>query len=137
MKQVVRFASTFVLAIMAVAVLGSSALAQDNSADMRAKLVGPAINHMLPRGYAEYQSQWDPESGLDKSFDVELHRIKLPNGTVLTVEVNGTAVGTIRVWEREGELNLDSQAGDQVPAIAKGDTVAVFDGTTQILGGVF
>jgi hypothetical protein len=51
--------------------------------------------------------------------------------------VGSTVVGHIALKFGGGELELNSQDGDTVPALVKGSMVTVANGGTTILAGVF
>ena len=61
----------------------------------------------------------------------------LPAGTVLTVNVNGAAVGTITLVANAGELELNTNDHAVVPGIKAGDVVTVTMGANVIVTGTF
>ncbi|MCS6863323.1 MAG: hypothetical protein NZT92_23700 [Abditibacteriales bacterium] len=91
-------------------------------------LSGEAIGGVTPKGKAEFRAR-----GRQTKFKVEVERFNLPNGTVLTVRVNGTPVGTLTLNMRTGELELNSNDGDTVPAIRRRDQVTVTDARGAVL----
>jgi hypothetical protein len=68
---------------------------------------------------------------------VDVENVNLPDGTTLDVSVGITLVGHITLKLGFGELELNSQDGDTVPAVVKGNMVTVANGGTTILAGVF
>jgi hypothetical protein len=105
----------------------------------RTPLAGNSIAGELPKAHAEFRNRAD--RGRTR-LNVEVEDVNLPAGTVLTVvfEHNGasTTLGTIQLDAfHAGELELNSEDGDMVPAVQPGDTVSVFNGNVKILTGVF
>lgn len=107
-------------------------VASEIKIDLRTVLTGPVFNGEQPKGKAEFQM----EDGF-KRFIVEVEDIDLPNGTVLAVMVNGVRAGSITLVNHGGALLRSSFAGQAVPNITAGSTVAVNFSTTRILGGKF
>jgi len=69
-----------------------------------------------------------------------VEHVNLPAGTVLdvTVGASATVVGHITLNAfGDGELDLRSQDGDTVPAVAAHDTVTVSNAGAAILSGTF
>ncbi|HLV81934.1 MAG TPA: hypothetical protein VKT32_16720 [Chthonomonadaceae bacterium] len=98
-----------------------------------AYLHGPAIHNIRPHGLAQYTTQYDPETGWERQFEVESHRVNMANGTILSVQLNGQEIGRMKLWEGEGNFNLDTQLGNSVPFIQKGDKVALVDSSGVIV----
>lgn len=76
------------------------------------------------------------------SLEVEVEHVTLPAATVLNVVLLqgtvSTTIGTITLNAKgSGELELNSQDGALVPAVQKGDSLSIVNGTTAILMGVF
>ncbi|HZT44352.1 MAG TPA: hypothetical protein VFA07_19455 [Chthonomonadaceae bacterium] len=138
MKTQKTMLTMLTLALMAFfALTGLTANAQQAQTH-DAYLHGAAINHILPHGLAQYTTQYDPETGWERQFEVEVHRVNMANGTILSVELNGQEIGRMKLWEGEGSFNLDTQLGNNVPYIQKGDKVAVVDRSgTIIVSGTF
>jgi hypothetical protein len=72
---------------------------------------------------------------------VEVEDVNLPQGTKLQVVLDHAGVKTVVgqiVLDAFGfgELELNSQDGDNVPAVKPGDVIIVMHGTTAILSGV-
>lgn len=102
---------------------------------LRTRLSGPNIGGVAPQGNAEFRS--NPSRGRS-SLKVQAEHVNLPAGTQLAVTLNSQSVGTITLDAFGfGELDLDSQDGDTVPTVQKGTTVAVSNGGTGILIGIF
>jgi hypothetical protein len=91
-------------------------------------LSGDAINGVVPKGKAEFRKRKK-----QTKFKVEVERVNLPDGTPLTVNVNGNPVGTLTLNLRTGELELNSNDGDTVPQIRQGDRVTVTDSNGAVL----
>jgi hypothetical protein len=124
--------SRVTLALSLLLLMAVPVLAAEIKIDLRTTLTGPAFNGEQPKGKAEFQM----EQGL-KRFIVEVDNINLPSGTVLAVMVNGVRVGSITLVNHGGTLLRSSAAGQTVPNITAGTTVAVNFSTTRILGGRF
>ena len=141
-----RRAACAALSMLVLSALTIAAPAKDGKDDndstptrSRTTLSGPAISRETPNGHAEIRTQ--SERGRSR-FNVEVEDVNLDAGTMLDVMVDhaGTRskVGTIKLDAlHSGELELNSQDGDTVPAVKKGDMVIVMNGAAAILSGVF
>lgn len=98
-----------------------------------AVLTGPPIGGIMPRGFSSYIAFNDV-----RRIDVYVSHVNLPEDEVLTVNIDGTAVGTIRLDDHEGALHLDTRHGDTVPVVVEGTpiTITQADGTV-VLSGVY
>jgi hypothetical protein len=98
-------------------------------------LAGGAINGLTPKGHAKFRSRVGGES----EFEVEVEEVNLPAGTVLNVLVDGLKVGELTLAATlEGELELESEHGANVPAVTSASTVVVTNaGGQTILSGAF
>jgi hypothetical protein len=97
------------------------------------RLSGDDIDGIVPKGEAEFRVN---RKGGTK-FKAEAEHVNLPAGTVLTVKVNDVVVGTLTLNRlREGELELNTNDGDTVPAVTAGTTVVITtsDGSTVVSG---
>ncbi len=108
----------------------SPAFAQDREAvHLQTPLAGPEIQDRQPQGIAVYNAN----NGRASLF-VEIRHVPVEEGPLnVTVvhEGNSTIVGQITLNpEGAGQLLLTSRAGDQVPAIEKGDMV-ILSGTDE------
>jgi hypothetical protein len=105
---------------------------------LRTTLTGASIAGHRPEGNADFRND-----NSRMRLQVEVENVNLPDGTVLTVSIihNGVAAvaGTImfRSSSNENELELDSQNGNMVPAVASGDMVTVSNAGQTIMAGVF
>ncbi|MBS1797880.1 MAG: CHRD domain-containing protein [Acidobacteria bacterium] len=96
-----------------------------------APLTGDPIGNVTPQGFARYAV--DPMN--NKTLDVQVSGVNLPPATSLNVLIDGASVGSIRLASaRSGVLHLIGQA---VPTVNEGSTVAVKNGDTVVLSGVF
>lgn len=123
------------VALGAVSLPAVPAMAQHGGGEIRLRtaLAGTTINGVVAKGKAEARS-----SSRFKSLKVEAEKVNLADGTVMTVSINGAAVGSFALKGRQGELELNTKDGDTVPAIQAGDVVTVTDPTgTTILTGKF
>ncbi len=100
--------------------------------ELFAALTGATINGVLPNGFAQYELH-----SSRTEFEVRVRQVNLPNGTVLTVSLNGTTVGQLILDGGEGRLRLRSDRGDNVPVVTAGMTVTLKNGATTILSGTF
>ena len=66
-------------------------------------------------------------------LDVEAEHLKVADGTVLTVMVDGAAAGTMTVNSRSAELELRSDHRQTVPTIMTGSVVTVVDAAGNVL----
>jgi hypothetical protein len=104
--------------------------------EIEATLSGPAINGVTPTGRAKFELESSlaaPESG--RKLEVRAENVNLVAGTVLGVEVNGSAVGSM-VLRSDGraELRLFDSAA---PLVVAGTTVAVKQGGNTVVSGTF
>jgi hypothetical protein len=125
------------LSLSAAAVLPTLMLAKggnSNELRMRTDLTGARIKSIQPSGHADFRAR-DNRSRLN----VQVEDVNVPAGTVLEVLVNGNLVGQITVQSviLGGELELNTQDGQLVPNVVKGDIVVVRMGGSPILAGVF
>jgi hypothetical protein len=139
MKKLSRLQALLTIAVLAA---GTVSLAKadhgngnnNNETRLRTRLAGAAIQGQNPEGNADFRVDAKNRSRLN----VEVEHVNLPAGTVLTVSVAGNVVGHITLSALGfGELELNSQDGDTVPAVNPGDMVVVSNGATAILTGVF
>ena len=136
MNRSFRTHAALALALLAI---GTASIARadhgnNDKSRLKTRLAGAAIAGKTPEGSAEFRS----ESIKGRTeFKVEVEHVNLPDGTTLDVSVNGTVVGHITLKFGGGELELNSQDGDTVPAVVKGDMVTVANGGTTILAGAF
>ena len=101
-------------------------------AELFAALTGATINGVLPNGFAQYELH-----SSRTEFEVRVRQVNLPNGTVLTVSLNGATVGQINLDGGEGRLRLRSDRGDNVPVVTAGMTVTLKNGAATVLSGTF
>ena len=103
---------------------------------MRTALTGGAIAGMTPSGHADYRAI----AGQGRArLNVEVEDVNLAAGTKVDVFVDGAQVGSITIGAapvRGGELELNSQDGQAVPAVSSGAVVVVRNGAAAILSGV-
>lgn len=112
--------------------------AQNSNGDeirIDAGLSGAAINGVTPFGVAEYKVI--PSRGR-RTLEVYANSVNRPSGTVLTVIVNNATAGQMVIdGFQNAVLNLETQNGQNVPVIDNGSTIAVKEGSTTILSGIF
>jgi len=131
--------ATFTLLTLG-AVVAATVWADSNGTEVRLRtpLAGGAISGRTPSGNADFRSESDRNR---TRLNVEVENVNLSDGTMLGVMVThagvSTSIGQIRLHGGFGELELNSQDGDTVPAIVKGDMITVSNAGTAILTGVF
>lgn len=141
MKNSVSFSRRNLLIALSLAALAAAtAWADGKSTEIRLRtaLAGGAIAGKTPSGSADFRM----DSSRNRArLNVEVEHVNLPDATVLDVSVTHagvtSAAGQIHLLAGSGELELNSQDGATVPAIAKGDTVTVSNAGAAILSGVF
>ena len=121
------------LSVLAVSVLVSHASGgSDVVSKIEANLAGAAINGLVPRGEAEARTFQDG----NRKFEVHATNINLPDGTILTVFVDGARAGALRLIGLSGEFEVETRDGQIVPAVNSRTRVVVSDqaGNTIIAG---
>jgi hypothetical protein len=109
----------------------------DSQIRLKTNLTGATIQGNDPGGNAEFRS----ERGRT-SFKTQVEHVKLAAGTILDVAVQHAGISqvvghlTLNTFGF-GELDLESQDGDTVPAVVAGDLVIVSNAGVAILSGVF
>src|ERR1700750_2458701 len=118
-----RAALACVAFLAALAALAAApALAGGSETVITATLSGAAIGGQTPHGKAEFRQK---DNG-DRKLAVEAEDVKLPAGTVLNVSVGGQNIGTITLDAlRAGQIELETENGQTVPAINSGASVSV------------
>ena len=90
------------------------------------------------KGKATYASN---AGGSEKELEIELERIGLPVGTVLTATIAGVSVGTLTVFTEQGttkaKLKLKSKSGQNVPTVIAGDVINILNATETAATGTF
>ncbi len=127
------------LSLLATFLLQVSPAIAATPATLKTKLSGAVIGTLQPEGSAVYHTNQNVAV-----FTAEVEQVSLEAGTVLSVSVQSvdgtTTVGGQITLDATGvgEVELNSRAGDTVPAIQKGDIVIVStsDGTA-IMSGTF
>lgn len=137
MEKTVKMRATaaYAAAVALMIVAGGSALvAKSGEARLRTDLTGGAIAGKVPHGHADFRS----EAGRNRSqLKVEVEDVNLADGTSLEVDVNGIKVGTLTLKVGEGELELNTQDQEVVPAVQKGDVVTVVETAGAVVSGAF
>jgi hypothetical protein len=104
---------------------------------IRASLTGPAINGITPSGFAEHRTETGLSDGRVR-LDVDVFSVNLPAGTVLNVVLNNAVIGQVTL---DGFGNAffrrDTNDGQTVPPASNGNPIAVMNGNTTIVSGVF
>ncbi|HYP52012.1 MAG TPA: hypothetical protein VEQ42_00645, partial [Pyrinomonadaceae bacterium] len=128
--------SAAVLSFALVALLFvAPALAGDDEVIIQAGLAGTAIGGRRPSGKAVFRDR----PGNDRKLQVEVQDVNLAAGTVLNVVVGGQQVGTLAINTlRAGRLELETERGQAVPAVANGTPVAVRNQSgANVVSGAF
>jgi hypothetical protein len=127
-----RFSAIAALSALA---FGATMLQAGGNAEtrLRARLSGARIERLTPSGQADFRAR----TGSSR-LNVEVEDVNVATGSLLDVYLNGNKIGTIQVAALTlgGELELNSQDGDVVPAVAKGDVIVVRLGDRALLSGV-
>jgi hypothetical protein len=99
-----------------------------------ARLTGPAIGLVVPRGNARYRTL-----GVVRDFIASAAPVNLPDGTVLNLWLNGSPLTTMTVLLGVARSPLlATDLGMAVPFILRGDQVTVTDAAGAIvLSGTF
>lgn len=113
-------------------------MAGGSSTRLRTSLSGGAIDGITPKGSADFRV----DSPSRTRLEVEVEHLNLPAGTMLDVAIVhsnvATPVGQIKLSALgSGEVELESEKGQLVPAVVKGDMVTVSNAGTGILSGTF
>ena len=104
------------------ALAAAPAFANDDETIIEAGLIGAAIGGRTPHGKAVFRQR----PGNDRKLEVEVEDVNLPAGTVLNVLVGGQQVATLTLGAlRAGEVELETERGQAVPAITGGTSVVV------------
>jgi hypothetical protein len=93
---------------------------------------GVPIGGVTPQGGAQYDIYEDQ----NRRLAVAIAFVNLPNGTPLTVEINGAAVGQANVLNQQFSFQLQTPE-QTVPVVAAGSTLRVTNSGTAILTGTF
>ncbi|MGB8508075.1 MAG: DUF4214 domain-containing protein, partial [Pyrinomonadaceae bacterium] len=102
---------------------------------IESRLAGAAINGLVPKGNAKFRVRTDGR----RKLNVEVEKVNLPAGTILSVFVDNVKVGEITLAATlENELELDTERGNTVPNVTTASTVAVTNAQgATILSGTF
>ncbi len=143
MKKLSRLQALLTIAVLAAGTASITRADHDGGTKnaetrLRTRLAGAAIQGKTPEGHADFRMD---DKGRTR-LNVEVENVNLAAGTVLDVSIQhgmtSTVVGHITLSALGfGELELNSQDGDAVPAVQSGDMVIVKNGTAAILTGVF
>jgi hypothetical protein len=98
---------------------GGTLHAPEPVVQLASSLVGPAINKKATTGTANYASH-----GTRQTFKLKV-AVNLIDGTVLTANDNGVALGTLTLAAGKATLSLDTNNGDTVPTMTAGDVITV------------
>lgn len=132
-----RRAALACVALFAVlaALAAAPAFAGDDETIITAGLSGAVIGGQTPHGKATFRSR----PGNDRKLEVEVEDVNLPAGTVLNVTVGGQNIGSITLSAlRAGEIELETERGQAVPAIGNGASVVVTNQSgATIVSGAF
>jgi hypothetical protein len=135
MTVIYKNLSFAMLAVTAVSLLVfgivQNASATSSETRMLADLNPPTNVGGIADGRADYR-----ERGNSMRLNVEVEDVS-PN-TTFTVEISGNALGTITTNSfGTAELELNTNDGQVVPKILRGDLVQIFQGTELVLSGSF
>lgn len=127
------FMIAMLVAFVASLALTSLAPVAQAANDIRISLKGSA-QFPNAKGTAKYKDR-----GGEQEFQVEVENVKKLAGKKLSVFVNGSKVGTMRINQfGAGRIELNSDRGDNVPAISGGSKVQVKTGAgVLVVSGSF
>src|ERR1044072_1615882 len=130
-----RAALAFVALLATLAALAAAPAFAADEVIINAGLAGAAINGQTPSGKAVFRER----PGNDLKLEVEVEDVTLAAGTVLNVLVGGQPIGTLTINTlRAGQLELETERGQAVPAVTNGNTVAVrHHAGANIVNGTF
>lgn len=123
----------FALSLIAVSADGGSGSGGgDVVSQIEANLAGATINGLIPRGEAEAKTFVDG----NRKFEVHITNVNLPDNTVLTVFVDGTQAGSLRLIGLSGEFEVETEDGQTVPPVNSRTRVVVSSaaGSTIVAG---
>jgi len=102
---------------------------------IESRLAGAPINGLVPTGHARFRTRADGR----RQLNVEVEKVNLPAGTILSVFVDGTRLGDVVLASTmEAELERNSGDGQFVPVVTTATTVVVTDAAGRtIVGGGF
>jgi hypothetical protein len=113
--------------------INDATLAGSSGGTVKETLTGLAIGGVVPEGQA-LADQSNFLSGGSTTLTVQIKKVNLPDGTVLSVSLDFTPVGTITLQRQEGTLVTSlghfAVSFDQVRVNGSG-------GTTILIGGFF
>jgi hypothetical protein len=126
---VALIACVFAVSLITVSASGGDS---DVTSKIEADLAGAAINGLVPRGEAETKTFVDG----NRKFEIHVTNVNRPDGTVLTVFVDGTRVGTLRIVGMMADFEVETKDGQPVPQINSRTRVVVSDaaGNTIVAG---
>jgi hypothetical protein len=143
MKKLSRLQALLTIAVMAAGTASMARADHDGGTKtpevrLRTRLAGAAIQGKTPEGNADFRMD---DKGRTR-LNVEVENVNLAAGTVLDVSIQHGATTTVAGHITLsalgfGELELNSQDGNIVPAVQAGDMVIVSNAGTAILTGVF
>ena len=126
--KMVRWIALVALAAVAFAALPSGAQASGSGTELNAVLHGSAAFPGAD-GKARFRDR-----GGEQELEVEVEDAHALAGTTVRVFVNGKRVGNIRLNRfGNGQLNLNSDQGEAVPAVKAGTTVRVRTATGALV----
>jgi len=112
------------------ALAAAPALADGSETIVTATLTGAAIGGQTPHGTAEFRQR---DNG-DRKLEVEVEDVNLPAGTLLNVSVGNQNIGTITLDAlRAGQIELETERGQIVPAVNSGANVTVTNQSNAVV----
>ncbi len=125
-----------VLAMTAVSLLIFGIMQNSSATSSEIRMLADLNPPTNVGGLADGRADYREESGNSVRLNVEVEDVS-PNST-FTVEISGEPIGTIRTSSFGiGELELNTNDGQAVPNILRGDLVQIFQGTELVLSGGF
>lgn len=101
---------------------------------VRTAILASPTGSINPHGDAE----WQLYSNGDREIEVEVEDTNFGTGTALNAVVDGNVIGQIFIEsDGRGKIKLKTSLGQNVPNTVDGSTVAVMNGSTVVVAGVF
>ncbi len=87
----------------------------------------------FPKGEAEYKAYSDGE----KKFEISLWSLKVQDGSIASVRLNGEEIFEIQIHRGRGKLELFSNETTNITDVHNGDVLEVYCNGVVLLKGTF
>lgn len=102
--------------------------------DFEARLQPPDL-HSQPK--ARGKVEWERFADGEVSFELNVSRLDLPDGSLLEVRLDEDTIGQISLSRGRGRLDTSTASGVSVPVVAAGMPIQISYLGTTVLAGVF